>query len=132
MENTLLLLKVIAVAQGALGVIGGVLTASPELQAEIVYKYRNPLGFKSQKFLTYAMCFCLVLCGFCPWFKLSATPLWAWLALGFHLLSGALEFSTQRGRVWCWRCMATGITLQAIAAIALTYLASIYVSAGNG
>jgi hypothetical protein len=132
MENTLLLMKVIAVAHGVTGIISGMLTASPEIQAEVVYKYLNPLVFDLQKLLTYAMCFCLVLCGCCPWFKPAATPTWAWIALGFHLLSGTLEATTQRRRGWCWRCMATGITLKVIAASVLTYLASVYEASGNG
>jgi len=131
MENTLLLMKVIAAVHGVLGFIGGAIMTSPESQAR-VYEYRNPLAYELHKYLTYCMCFCLVLCGFSPWLKPSATPLWIWLSLGFHLLSGALEISTQRGRVWCWRCIATGYAVKITAAITLTYLTSIYESASNG
>nr|AAL24528.1 orf133EGC123 [uncultured bacterium] len=125
MENALLYMKVIAVAHGIIGYLGGAATASPEIQANIIYQDRNPLVGDVKKYLVYGMCFCLVLCGLCPWFKPSATPLWAWLALGFHLVSSALDFATQRGRLYCWRCMATGITVKIIAAAALTYLATI-------
>jgi hypothetical protein len=118
-------MKVIAAAHGVLGFIGGVFTASPELQDEVIYKDRNPLVGDVKKYLSYGMCFCLVLCAFCPWFKPSATPLWAWLALGFHLLSSLFEIATQRGHVWCARCIVTGITVKTIAAVALTYLAAI-------
>ena len=125
-------MKVIAVTHGILGYFGGAVAASPEIQADVIYQDRNPLAGDVKKCLVYGMCFCLVLCGLCPWFKPSAAPLWAWLALGFHLLSGALDFATQRGRFYCWRCMATGITVKTIAAVALTYRAAILPPVANG
>jgi len=132
MENALLYMKVIAVTHGIFGYLGGAVAASPEIQTDIIYQNRNPLAGDVKKYLVYGMCFCLVLCGLCPWFKPSATPLWAWLALGFHLLSGGLDFATQQGRFYCWRCIATGVTVKTIAAVALTYLATMLPSAGNG
>lgn len=132
MVNALLGMKVIAVVHGIIGYIGAVFVLSPELQADLIYQDRNPLVGDVKKYLTLSMCLCLVLCCFCPWFKPSATPLWAWLALGFHLLSGLVDVATQRGRVWCWRCMATGVTVKASAALALAYLASVHASVGNG
>jgi len=132
MENALLYMKVIAVAHGILGYFGGAFAASPEIQADMIYQNRNPLAGDVKKYLVYVMCFCLVLCGLCPGFKPSATPLWAWLALGFHLFSCVLDFATQQARFYCWRCMATGITVKAIAAVALTYLATTFPPAGNG
>ena len=132
MINALLLMKAIAVTHGILGYIGAAFVLSPELQTEVIYKNRNWLAADVKKYLIFGMCLCLVLCAFCPWFKPSATPLWAWLALGFHLLSSALDVTTQRGRVWCWRCTATGVTVKASAALALTYLASVHASVSNG
>ena len=132
MENALLYMKAIAIVHGIIGYFGGAVAASPEIQAEIIYQGRNPVVGDVKKYLVYGMCFCLVLCGFCPWFKPSATPLWAWLALGFHLLSGVLDFATQQGRFYCWRCIATGVTVKTIAAVALTYLATMLPSAGSG
>jgi hypothetical protein len=78
------------------------------------------------------MCVFLVLCGLAPWFKPSATPVLAWVALGFHVLSSVVEVATQRGRAWCWRCIATGVTVKACAALALTYLASSNAYVGHG
>jgi hypothetical protein len=132
MITTLLLMKVIAVAHGVLGYLGVAFVLSPELQAEAIYKDRNWLVADVKKYLIFGMCLCLLLCAFSPWFKPFVTPFWAWLALGFHLLSSVLDVTTGRGRVWCWRCIATGVTVKAIAALALTYLASVYASAGNG
>jgi hypothetical protein len=132
LDNTLLLLKIIAVAHGVLGYVGAIFTLTPEIQDEIIYKNRNPLAGDIKKYLIYLMCFCLLICGLCPWFKPSATQLWAWLALGIYMLGALVDLVTQKGRVWCWRCMATGITLKAIAAGALTYLANAHVSAANG
>jgi len=132
LDNALLLMKVIAVAHGAIGFAGGVFAASPELQDEVIYKGRNPVVGDAKKYLIYGMCFCLVLCAFCPWFNPSATPLWAWLALGFHVLGSLFEIATQRGHVWCGRCMVTGITIKTIAAAALTYLAAAHAAAAGG
>ena len=131
MENALLYMKVIAVAHGIVGYLGGAVTAAPEIQAVAIYQDRNPLAGDVKKYLIYSMCFCLVLCALCPWFKPSATPMWAWLALGFHLLGGVFDFATQRGRGYCWRCMATGITFKTVAAVALTYLAATLPQVGN-
>jgi hypothetical protein len=105
---------------------------APEIQDEIIYKNRNPLLGDLKKYLIYLMCFFLVLCAVCAWLKPSATPLWAWLAVGIYALGGLVDLVTQRGRSWCWRCMATGLAVKIAAAGALTYLASSYVLQANG
>ena len=132
MIGTLLLMKVIAVAQGIFGAIGVILVLSTEMQADLIYRGRSPLAGDAKKYLVWGMCFCLVLGAFCPWLKPSASPFWAWLALGFHLISSGLDAVTLRGHAWCRRCVVTGVTVKASAALVLTCLASVHASAGNG
>jgi hypothetical protein len=131
LENPLLLLKVVAVAHGVLGYVGFFFALSPEFQEEIIYKGRNPLIGDIKKYLVYLNCFLLLICALSAWFKPATTPLWAWLALTAYLLGGAIDLIAQRGRLWCWRCRASGVILKAIGAGALTYLAMAYGSSAN-
>jgi hypothetical protein len=83
LEHALTALKIVTALGGVFGYVIHTVVLAPEVQDHFIYKDRNPLYGDAIKYALYAVNFCLVACAFCPWWKLSATPMWAWASVFF-------------------------------------------------
>ena len=120
MEIAFTALKIVTAAGGIFGYVVYVIVLAPEVHDEFIYKDRNPLMGDLIKYLLYGMNFCLVICALCPWWKISATPMWAWASVCFCVVASIIQFLQLPS--FCIKCWVIGLSTRAAYAGVVTYL----------
>ena len=129
MEHALVALKIVTAVAGFISYVVFALLSAPEIQEEFIYKSRNPLLGDLVKYVLYAMNFCLVICALCPWWKVSAAPMWAWASVAFSAVAYLLYL--RESRSFCVRCAVIGISVRACVAVLVTYLTHSVLNGAN-
>jgi hypothetical protein len=129
LDQALTTLKIVTAFTGVVGYLAHGILATPEIQSEMIYQDRNPLYGDVIKYTLYAINFCLVVCALCPWWKLSATPLWAWASVVFAGLAYAL-YAIESKTIYRKRLLI-GFVVRACIALLVTYLTNAALLATN-
>ena len=130
MEYALIALKAVTAAAGLIGYLGQGVLLAPETQDNLIYKDRNPLYGDMIKYTLYAMNFCWVICALCPWWKITATPMWAWAAVAFSGIALLLYF-LESGSVRYVRNLIAAFPVRIGIAWLITYLTNVAMGTAN-
>ncbi|WP_132982844.1 hypothetical protein [Thermomonas haemolytica] len=130
MDNALVALKVITAATGLVGYLSQIVILTPEIRDDFIYKGRNPLYGDLIKYTIYAINFCLFIRALCPWWKVSATPMWAWASVGFSGLVLLLYFleSGASSRV---KSLVLALPIRVGIALLITHLTQLALASTN-
>ena len=120
MESSDLIFRGIAVLHGVAGYALFAFAANEDFQEFCFYKNRNPLAGDVYKYLVLSACWSLVACAILAFLVPALAVGAAWLSIVLYLLTGLVDFVTERRwPSFCKGC-AVSLTVRTIAAVALT------------